>query len=439
MKTASTSFRLLVAVALAVPFVLPGPAYAQRSASLGRFSLFYNFDSRSEDGGGANDFSMLTAYIDLHSPANAEGGLEYSIDARATTYPSSDRDERISLYDAYVGGSLLGGKLGVRVGQMWLNDLGALGSVGGAGVEYRHLTPAGTRYRAGLFGGLEPLHFDTGYASGVQKGGIWAAYDGHAARRHVLGFVAIRNEGVKERSVISTTNFIPAGKRFFLYQIAEYDLHGPGGEGGGDLSYFFTTVRVLPAAAVEVQLNYHQGRSLDARSITNDIIEGRPVNPRLLEGYLFESAGGRLTFNVSRTVRLHAAYAQERNNRDDSSHPRTSGGVSVRDILGSGIDVTTYASRVDREQGPYTSVYASLGRSLGTRWYVSLDYTSSLSVLRVASGGGPTVETRPQADRYSLMTQVNIGRRYSLFLNLERVDEDAASEDRLATGLSIRF
>ena len=439
MRGREVTLRHLIPAVAVLALALAAPAQAQRSASLGRFSLFYNFDGRHEDAGGTTDFSMLTAYIDLHSPANAESGLEYSIDARATGYPSSDRDARISLYDAYVGGSLLGGKLGVRVGQMWLNELGALGSVGGAGVEYRHQTAAGTRYRAGLFGGLEPLHFDTGYASGVRKGGIWAAYDGHAARRHVLAFVAIQNEGVKERSVISTTNFIPAGKSFFLYQIAEYDLHGPGGSGSGDLSYFFATARVLPVAAVELQLNYHQGRSIDARSITNDIVDGRPVDPRLLEGYLFESVGGRVSVNVSRTVRVHAAYAQEKNNREDTAYPRVSGGVSVRDVLGSGVDVTTYASRVDRELGPYTSVYASIGRSLGTRWYVSADYTSSLSVLRITSGGGSVVETRPQAERYGLSTQVNLGRRFSLFLNLERLEEDTAHEDRLATGLSVRF
>jgi hypothetical protein len=431
--------RLLIPAVVVLALTQAATVQAQRSASLGRFSLFYNLDRRTEDAGGSTDFSLLTAYIDLHSPAGAETGFEYSIDARATSYPSSDRHTRMSVYDAYVGGSLLGGKLGVRLGQMWFNDLGALGSVGGAGVEYRYATAAGTRYRAGLFAGLEPLHFDTGYADGVRKGGVWAAYDGHAARRHVLGFVAIRNEGVKERSVLSSTNFIPAGKKLFLYQIAEYDLHGPGGEGGGDLSYFFATARVLPAAALEVQLNYHQGRSIDARSITNDIIDGRPVDPRLLEGYLFESAGGRVTVTLSRTVRVYAAYAQDQNNRDEAAYPHLSGGISVRDVLGSGIDMTTYASRVDRTQGPYTSVYASLGRSLGTRWYMSLDYTSSLSVLRISSGGGPTVETRPQADRYSLMMQVNLGRRFSLFLNLERVDEDAATEDRLATGLSVRF
>ena len=439
MITATTTPRLLIAAAVAVALAVPAPAQTQRSASLGRFSLFYNFDRRTEDGGASSDFSLLTAYISLHSPANATGGFEYSIDARTTTYPSSDRDARVSLYDAYVGGTLLGGKLGVRLGQMWLNELGALGSVGGVGVEYRHPTAAGTRYRAGLFGGLEPLHFDTGYASGVRKGGVYAAYDGHAARRHVLGFVAIRNEGVRERSVLSTTNFIPAGKSFFLYQIAEYDLHGPGDEGSGGLAYFFATARALPAPALEFQLNYHRGRSIDARSITNDQINGRPVDPRLLEGYLFESAGGRVTVNISRKVRVHAAYAQERNNRDDTSQPRVSGGISVRDVLGTGVDVTTYASRVDRRLGPYTSVYASIGRSFGSRWYVSADYTSSLSVLRITSGGGPVVETRPQADRYGLSTQVNLGRRLSLFLTLERLDEDAAHEDRAATGLSVRF
>ena len=431
--------RILTPAIVVLTLAQAVPVQAQRSASLGRFSLFYNFDRRTEDVGSSSDFSLLTAYIDLHSPQGSETGFEYSIDARTTAYPSSDRDTRVSVYDAYVGGSLLGGRLGIRVGQMWFNDLGALGSVGGAGIEYRHATAAGTRYRAGLFAGLEPLHFDTGYVSGVRKGGVYGAYDGHAARRHVLGFVAIRNEGVKERSVISTTNFVPAGKSFFLYQIAEYDLHGPGDEGNGGLSYFFATARVVPAKAVELQLNYHKGRSIDARSITNDLIIGRPVDPRLLEGYLFESTGGRVTLNVSRTVRLHAAYAQERNNRDDSAQPRFSGGISVRDVLGSGVDVSTYASRVDRPRGPYTSLYASVGRSLGSRWYVSADYTSSLSVLRVAPGGGPTVETRPQAQRFSLMSQVNLGRRLSLFLNLERLDEDTASEDRLSTGLSVRF
>jgi len=438
MRRTRTSPGLAAACALAA-FVVGLPAGAQRSPSLGRFSLFFDVDRRTEDGGAQRDFSLLTAAISLHSPAGAGSGLEYSIDARSTSYPSSDRDGRLALYDAWVGASLLDGRLGVRVGQMWLNELGALGSVGGLGVEYRHTTSEGTRYRAGAFGGLEPRHFDTGYADGVRKAGVWAAYDGHAARRHVLALVAVRNEGIKERSVVAATNFIPVGTSFFFYQIAEYDLHGPGDRGEGGLAYLFATARIVPARPLEVQLNYHRGRSIDARSITNDQIEGRPVDPRSLEGYLFESAGGRVSVNLTRTVRVYAAYAREKNNRDDTSQPRVSGGFSIRDLLGSGVDLTTNASRVDRPRGPYTSVYASLGRSLGARWYVSADYTSSLSALRLGGGGGPVVESRPHADRYGLSTQVNLGRRFSLFLTVERLDEDHAAEDRLSTGLSVRL
>jgi hypothetical protein len=430
-----------VCLPLAGALLLAGtaPAATQHRASLGRFSLFYDLDRRQETGAPSTDFSLLTAYIALRSPASDEDGVEYAVDARTTMYPSSDRGARASVYDAYVGDTLLDGRLGVRLGQMWLNDLGALGSVGGVDVEYRHRTQAATLWRAGLFGGLEPKSFDTGYAPGIRKAGVYGVYEGHAARRHVLGFVALRNEGVKERSVLSTTNFIPVGGKLYIYQIAEYDLHGPGGTGNGGLNYVFAMARVLPSPVVEIQLDYHHGRSVDARSITNDQIAGRPVNPRLLEGYLFDSAGGRLTFNISRGVRVYAGYAQERSNQSDKSFPRVTGGASFNNIAGSGVDVTAYASRIDRESGPYSSYYASVGRSLSSRYYLSLDFTSSLSVFRVDSGGGVIIENRPQARRLALSGTANLGRWLSLFLTLERLDDDAGNEARVATGLSVRF
>ncbi len=430
----------LVATLTALLLVAGAAASAGQSRpSLGRFSLFYDLDRRTEDGGSSSDFSLLTAYITLHSPHSDADGLEFAVDARTTAYPSSDRSSRVSVYDAYVGGTVWSGKLGIRLGQMWLNDLGALGSVGGFSVEYRHPLAGGARWRAGLFGGLEPTTFDAGYATGVRKAGTYVAYDGHAARRHVVGLVALRNEGRRERTVLSMTNFVPVNGTFFLYQLAEYDFHGPGGEGKGGLNYFFATARVLPVSAFELQVDYHHGRSIDARTITNDQIAGRPVDPRLLDGYLFDSAGARLTVNVSRGVRVYAGYARDRNNQDEGTFPRVTGGASLSNILGSGTDLTVYASRIDRASGPYTSYYASVGHPLSSQIYVSADYTSSLSVFRVVSGGGVVIETRPQARRYSLSSTANLGRRFSLFLTLERVDEDAATENRVATGLSVRF
>ncbi len=422
-------------------FLLAGvaPAAAQRSASLGHFGLFYNLDRRTETDGFSSDFSLLTAYITLKSPPSDADGFEYAVDARTTSYPSANRPGQSSIYDAYVGGTVWDGKLDIRLGQMWLNDLGALGSVGGFNLELRRPAEDGTRWRAGLFGGLEPTTFEAGYASGIRKAGAYVAYDGHAAQRHVLGVVMLQNQGVKERSVLTTTNFIPVGQQLYLYVLGEYDLHGPGGQGNGGLSYLFANARILPVSAFEIQLNYNHGRSIDARTITNDEIAGRPVDPRILEGYLFDSAGGRLTVNLSRNVRVFAGYSQDRNNQDDRAFGRTTGGASISNVAHSGLDVTVYAFRFERAMGPYTSYYASVGHSLSSQIYLSADYSSSLSVLHVASSGGVMVESRPKARRYSLQGTANLGRRFSLFLTLERLDDDTSSENRVSSGLSVRF
>jgi hypothetical protein len=426
---------------LAVVALLAGaaPAAAQHSASLGHFSLFYDLDRRTDTGGYASDFSLLTAYITLKSPPSDADGFEYAVDARTTTYPSSSGGSQSSIYDAYVGDTLWGGKLGIRLGQMWLNDLGALGSVGGFDVELRQPSEDGTRWREGLFAGAEPTTFQAGYATGIRKAGAYVAYDGHAAQRHVLGLVMLRNQGVKERSVLTTTNFLPVGQQLYLYVIGEYDLHGPGGEGSGGLSYLFANARILPVSAFEIQLNYNHGRSVDARSITNDEIAGRPVDPRMLEGFLFDSAGARLTVNITRSVRVYAGYAEDRNNQDDRSFGRTIGGASFSNVARSGIDINFYASRIERSMGPYTSYYASIGRSLSSRIYLTADYTSSLSVLQLASSGGVLIESRPRARRYSLQGTANLGGRFSLFLTVERVDEDTSRENRVASGLTVRF
>ena len=74
-------------------------------------------------------------------------------------------------------------------------------------------------------------------STGVSKYGAYVALDGDAARRHVLSFVTLRDSGLTERSVILFNNYLPLGRKFFLYQAAEYDLLGPAGQGSGHLTY----------------------------------------------------------------------------------------------------------------------------------------------------------------------------------------------------------
>ena len=356
-------------------------ASAQAGGTTGRFTLFGSSQSLKLDDGASRDFHELTAVLVFRTrPADDTDGLEYALDVRETEYPSAEaRDRRTRVHDAWAGGRMAGGRLRVRGGQMWLHDFGALGSVGGLMAEYRQPTAAG-RVRFGVFGGAEPKSFDAGWVPGVTKGGAWIALEPGPLRRHVLGYVTTRNAGLTERSVLTTTNFVPVGKKLFVYQIAEYDLEGAGGLAEKGLHYFFANARYTPVPSVELLATVHRGRSIDARTITEDILNGRAVDQKTLDGFLFQSAGARVTVEVLKNVRVHAGYAADRHNREDRSFRRLSAGVWAANVARSGFDVTLSDNRSERPEGSYDAWYASLGRSLGQKVYLTADYATSLAV-----------------------------------------------------------
>lgn len=408
----------------------------------GRVSLFATAERTAFGDGTSRDYSELTSTIRFGSKETESDGLEFALDVRSSTFPSTkDADSRTTIYDAWIGRRMAGDTLLVRAGQMWLTDLGSIGSVAGAAVEYR--VPGKTalgRFRTGVFGGLEPESYEVGYVPGVEKYGAWAALDGGRGRRNVLGYVLIKDYGLTERSVVTMTNFIPVGSEFSLYQAAEYDLTGPGGESTGEgLNYFFANARYLPSRRVEMMATYNHGTAIDARSITQDILNGRPIDQGALTGFLFESLGGRITYEVVPNLRVYAGYAQDRNNKDDAAAGRTTLGVWATNIARSGFDLTVSDNRIDQTSGGYDAWYASLGRSLGSRFYLSAEYSTSLSVVRVTDSGGTVVENKPRTVRYGLNGSWNINRRYSLLFAAEELRDDSATDERVMLGLTVRF
>ncbi|HEX7614958.1 MAG TPA: hypothetical protein VF554_06715 [Thermoanaerobaculia bacterium] len=412
------------------------PAAAQSALDWGRVFVFGQVMRSKNPDGTTTAYNELNASVTLHTPPRDSDGVDFSIDARGSEYPSvSNRDPRLSIYDAWVGGRIADGHVAVRFGQMYVNDLGSLGGVGGLSLE----TKAG-KFRLGLFGGLEPKGFDVGYAKDVKKGGAYVAYDGERGWRDVLGFVTIRNQGLAERNVLSTTNFIPIGREFFLYQAAEYDLTGPGGVGSGGLAYLFATARWAPVRAFEVQALYQHGRSIDARSITQDQLAGRPIDAKSLGGFLFDSMGGRVTVEVARGWRVWGGYYQDKNNRDDIRSNRWQFGLSTMNVLKSGFDVFVSDSRTIRPgSSSYDAWYFSLGRSLGSRLYLTLDYSTSLSVLQLTDSGGLTVVNRPSSKRYSLSGIFNLSRAFSVLVTGEQLVDDTTTQNRGLLGLTFRF
>jgi hypothetical protein len=322
---------------------------------------------------------------------------------------------------------------------VWLTDLGALGAVTGALGEFRRSRPTlAGRIRAGFFGGLEPDTYQVGYVRGLWKGGAYAALEGGAGRRHVVGYVRINHGGLVERSVLTFSNFVPVKSKVFVYQVGEYDLAGPGGEGTGGLAYLFVNARLSAGPRIDLQGLFNRGRSVDARTITQDLLEGRAVAASALDGLLYESAGGRITVRIFSTVRVHAGYTQDQNNRDSARTRRVSYGASAQNVARSGLDITVTDSQIDRPTGSFHSVYASAGRQLGRVVYLSADYTSAASIVRYTRIDGLTVEMHPSTTQIGASATMNLSRVMSLFATAARTTDNDASDVRLFTGLTLR-
>lgn len=409
----------------------------------GRLSFYANLAKTNVEDLPSTHFREFTTALSLQLPEDlTDNGLDYGVDARESGYPGTTRPRRVSIYEGFVGARLGHGTLRVRAGHVWLNDLGSLGSLAGALVEYRQPkespSPLG-RMRVAGFAGLEPNIADTGYVAHVRKYGAYVAFDGDRARRHVVGLVTIRNAALTERSVLSATNFLPVGKTFFLYQAAEYDLQPPSGQGRSGLSYFFTNARVSVASRVDLQGTYNRGRSVDTRGLAQDVASGRPLTQVAIDGLLYESAGGRATVEVAPRVRVYAGYSRDKTNRDDVPTGRTTIGGYAGNVLNSGVDFAASDSTLAGSNRRYHSRYASIGRQFGRTVYVSGDYSTSLSVIRFSRSDGILIEQRPKTRRLSANGTINVSRAISLMVTADRTTDQTSRDLRVLSGVTYRF
>ena len=108
-------------------------------------------------------------------------------------------------------------------------------------------------------------------------------------------------------------------------------------------------------------------------------------------------------------------------------------------MFGTGLDVSGSDSRVDRSTGPYHSRYFSVGRSISRTVYVSMDYSTSLSVVRFLRSDGVIIEARPSTRRYSGSASITLNRALSLLTNVDHTVDGDLTELRVLTGLSYRI
>jgi hypothetical protein len=140
-----------------------------------------------------------------------------------------------------------------------------------------------------------------------------------------------------------------------------------------------------------------------------------------------------------RRVHVYAGYTRDRNNRDDASSARILVGGHAGNVFGTGFDVSGSDSRVERSTGPYHSKYFSIGRTLGRSLYLSVDYSTSLSVVHFLRSDGVLIETKPSTRRYSGSASATLSRHFSLLGTLDYTIDDAMTEIRVLSGLSYRI
>jgi hypothetical protein len=392
----------------------------------------------SNDVGGSSTYSEIVTQFTLNSPFNSND-WDYGVDLRTAAYPGAEeRASRVSVYNAFVGRQF--DSYAVRAGQIWLNELGSLGSIGGGVFQYKLKQNEKNQIRFGGFGGLEPEILDAAYANGVRKFGGYVAFDGDQGRSNVIGYVNINNSGLTERSVIVFNNYLPVQKKLYLYQSAEVDLVGPGGNGSGGLTYFFINSRYVPSTDWSIFATYHHGRSIDARSITQDELNGRPIDPARLNGLLFESFDFRAMTKVAGNLQVFGSYGQDRNNQQDQPNKRITYGFFTGSISNTGIDLHFSGNHIIPPSGSaYDSWDVSAGRMIGDKVYVSGEYASSVSLVSISDANGITLVPGPRASLYGGSALVNVNRTMALLFTVERSNDKTYSETRFLGGITLRF
>ena len=108
------------------------PAVAQSALDWGRISVFGQVIRTKNTDGTTSDYNELSGV--RHDPHAAAGPGRHGVLPRRPRLRVPVRHEprsALTVYDAWVGGRIANGKVAVRLGQMYVNDLGALGGVGG--------------------------------------------------------------------------------------------------------------------------------------------------------------------------------------------------------------------------------------------------------------------------------------------------------------------
>ncbi len=344
---------------------------------------------------------VRTAF-DFETPDFEGAGTEYRLNLRQSM--RSSRTPPLVVNDGYVGYRFgAQGQVRVRAGHMWLPDSARrAGSRAdssrppaapvGRGVRRARRSvrrPRGPRLHHGLCAERPESRRLCGARTGIPA----------AAHRRLHAHPA---GAFVERSVVTVTNFVPMGFA---------GLHLPG---GGVRPHRSRQRRGTSRAGVPARQRARDcrtaGRSaghgpagpidrrahVDRRTAQRTRRDaGAPRRPAV-------RVGGRTRDRRSRAKHPHLRWLHPRPGQPKRSAHRPPAHRWTRGKRGwfrPGRVRLEFAHRLPA--GDYHSSYVSIGHSLGRRGYLSVDYATSLSVVRFIRSDGVVIDTRPRTRRVS--------------------------------------
>jgi len=161
-------------------------------------------------------------------------------------------------------------------------------------------------------------------------------------------------------------------------------------------------MRFVPVRRVELQGSYHHGLSSTPARLTDNQPERAPDRPAPARWFLFESLVGRVSVDVFSTLRVYAGYGREKGTTRTRRRTGSRSGLRV-DVLAPD-SICGRDNRISHLTGaagittPVRLPRSSIGRSV----YLTVEYDTSVSIVRFTDSGGVIVESQPKTRRYAL-------------------------------------
>lgn len=334
------------------------------------------------------------------------------VDVRNRYNLSYGNKNQLIIYDARLSFDKLKRKLFFSLGQMNLYDTAGIGELTGGIIGYRL-----NKYLSlGGYAGFEPDIYETVVDPGHNKFGFFFRFLGPGAKQFSLSFNRIGFNGKTERQFLYSNLLFPFKRLFVIYGNLEYELDNKT-KNEDRLSHLFLNIRTNITKYADVTANYSSGRGLDYHQFLLEQSQNPTILNNEIERYYYnETYGVRLSIKPLKNLRIYAARRGSELKDLGVFNFTNRFGMSMIDILKSGISIYGNYSMNRGDSSESDSYYVSASRSFG-KFSFSLNFANYYNGVRYSTEGLPEVFHLPDRKTFSTNLFYIFNRSFALSLD----------------------